>query len=298
MESIKVIDIEIDLKENYRRELNYKMKLQKEEEETAFQMNHPKPFEVKAKVVNNATEYFRLDSFLNVLIPIETYRSEHFNSKGKQLSKINNELETAVSSKGNSSSLLPSDNPYEGDRAKNNENKVKDKCQEQKGNQTSPACSLNEFAGTAPNINEMVDKTSKLEIIRRKLKSNLKLIGACLAVMVMMMAVAGLCYMVYYFTLSSTQNTNKKTTETNDVLVTIYDVPVDTNDVPLIFNDVPVTTYDVPVDTNDVPMTTNDAECLNVKANCNTSMMEKKVTGTNYSKLKSYHCLPFITSNL
>ena len=93
-------------------------------------------------------------------------------------------------------------------------------------------------------------ETANAEVIRSKRRSKLKLTGAFLTAMVMMLAGAGLCYMVYYFTPSNTDNTRVNVTATDDGHVTAID---------------------------DV--------CFDFRANCNTSLIETNITGKNYIKL-------------
>lgn len=104
-------------------------------------------------------------------------------------------------------------------------------------------------------------ETSNVEVIRSQLKSKRKLLGVCMAVMLVMIAVTGVCFMVYYFTPSDTENSSENATATNDV---------------------PVTTY-----TNDVPLSTNVVPVTNTDANCTTFIMEKKITGKYYFKFYS-----------
>ena len=93
-------------------------------------------------------------------------------------------------------------------------------------------------------------ESSNVEVICRQLKSKLKLLGVGMAVMLVMMAVTGFCFRVYYFTPSGTDNASENVTAT-------YDVPV----------------------------TNNDTKCFNVSANCTTFIIEMKTTGKYYFKL-------------
>lgn len=222
MDVSKVIDTET--KERYIRGMSSQnrmklKKLEEEEQEKAFKQAEeqafkmipvcPQPFEIQTEVVNNATEeYLPLDTYINVLPSIETASSKvkktprniNLNSKGKNIWNINSELE--VASQVSCVHNLASNST---EREWNNENNMhkkftlenkplnlcntlKDKGQEQKGQKAYQHC--NEFANPASNICEMVGDTSKVQVIRSMMKSNLKLIGACVAVVIAMIAVS------------------------------------------------------------------------------------------------------------
>lgn len=130
---------------------------------------------------------------------------------------------------------------------------------------------------------------SNAEVIRSQLKCKLKLVGACVVVMLVILAIAGLCFMVYYFTLSQFENVGKMEIDTYNVTVTtdevdmMYNVSNDVsitsiNDVSMMYN--VANSIDVPVTTNSVHVTTDDGiNCFNSRGNCNTSQKGKKISG-------------------
>ena len=131
---------------------------------------------------------------------------------------------------------------------------------------TSLPCIYESMAETGINITDHspsdqpeLPETANAEVIRSKRRSKLKLTGAFLTAMVMMLAGAGLCYIVYYFTPSNTDNTKV------DVHVTA-------------------------TDEGHVTATDDDYDdiCFDFRANCNTSLIENGITGKKYIKLSLF----------